>query len=139
MRYDIARYVSDHDLDFQWQAAFQVCGEYDPPKSGAAGSGVAAPSTKAAVSSALAGASTTIQPVPHNVVDAVCWAVGLRDSERHVAERLVKHMDDVEQEITLREYFDSKMKWKKDVEAWTENSARVYHLILQRCPGDLEA
>ena len=32
-----------------------------------------------------------------------------------------------------------KAKWTRDAEAWTENSARIYNLVLQHCPPEQEA
>ena len=42
------------------------------------------------------------RPAPVEVVDAVRWALGLTDKERHIAENLAKHMDSLEQEAVLK-------------------------------------
>ena len=41
--------------------------------------------------------------------------------------------------MTLSEWSVKCSKYRKDVEAWTENSARVYNLVLTRCPSELES
>ena len=40
--------------------------------------------------------------------------------------------------MTLSDWAVKCSKWRKDVEAWIENSARVYNLVLTHCPAELE-
>ena len=105
LRQEIANAIADHALDLDWQSAFECCGEYDPPQADDA-PGATSRSSKKAVSSALAGASDESRPIPVEVVDAVRWALGLKKNERHVAESLARHMDDMEQ--------DGMLKWQGD-------------------------
>ena len=106
LRQELAQAVMDHATDANWQAAFQSCGEYDPPKAeDAAGENLAVAkpvASRAAVTSALAVVSQDSRPVPKDVVDAVCWAMGLAVRERHIAESLASHMTDLEQEAVLK-------------------------------------
>ena len=110
LRHELAQAIADHALDPNWQAAFQSCGEYDPPEADDAPvggpSGTTSKSSKQAVTSALAEVSHDSRPVPVEMVDAVRWALGLTDKERHLAENLAKHMDSLEQEAVL--------KWRGD-------------------------
>ena len=50
-----------------------------------------------------------------------------------------KVVDDIEWKMTLHEYTSLKARWTRDAEDWTENSARVYNLVLQHCPPEMEA
>ena len=36
--------------------------------------------------------------------------------------------------LELGEYASKKIEWKKQTRDWTENSGRVYHLVLLHCP-----
>ena len=54
-------------------------------------------------------------------------------------DRNIEVDDDIDWKITLSEWDVKSNKWRKDEEAWTKNSARVYHLVLQHCPPDLKA
>ena len=54
-------------------------------------------------------------------------------------EENVKVVDDIKWKLVLHEHTVLKTKCTRDAEDWTENSARVYHLVLQHCPTDLEA
>ena len=42
--------------------------------------------------------------------------------------------DDINWKMMLSEWIVKEQKYQKDVEAWTENSARVYNLVLGHCP-----
>ena len=44
--------------------------------------------------------------------------------------------DDIDWKMTLSEWIVKEQKYQKDVEAWTENSARVYNLVLGHCPPE---
>ena len=46
--------------------------------------------------------SVVVERLPPEVVDAVIWACGMKDSERHVAERLARCMPDLEQEALVK-------------------------------------
>ena len=57
--------------------------------------------------------------------------------------RYVAVDDDIDWKMSLSEWIVKEQKYQKDVEAWTENSARVYNLVLGHCPprvarGDAE-
>ena len=41
--------------------------------------------------------------------------------------------------MELAEFASEKIEWKKQTRDWTENSARVYHLVLLHCPRGLIA
>ena len=51
----------------------------------------------------------------------------------------VKVIGNIEWKMELDKFVLLKKKHTRDTEAWTENSARVYNLVLQHCPLDLEA
>ena len=51
----------------------------------------------------------------------------------------IKVVEDIEWKLDLHEYTTLKKKWTREAEAWTENSARVYNLVLRHCPPELEA
>ena len=42
--------------------------------------------------------------------------------------------DDIDWKMTLSEWIVKEQKYQKDVEAWTENSARVYNLVMGHWP-----
>ena len=54
-------------------------------------------------------------------------------------DRNLKVDDDINWKMTLSKWAVKCNKWRKDEEAWTENSARVYNLVLTHCPPELEA
>ena len=45
--------------------------------------------------------------------------------------------DDIDWKMSLSEWIVKEQKYQKDVEAWTENSARVYNLVLGHCLPEL--
>ena len=47
--------------------------------------------------------------------------------------------DDIDWKMTLSEWIVKEQKCQTDVEAWTEDSARVYNLVLGHCPPELRA
>ena len=49
----------------------------------------------------------------------------------------VEAVDDIDWNMTLSEHAVKIKKWRKDTEAWTEKSARVYNLVLGHCPPEL--
>ena len=51
----------------------------------------------------------------------------------------IKVADEIDRKMTLSKRAVKCSKWRKDEEAWTENSARVYHLVPTHCPPELEA
>ena len=51
----------------------------------------------------------------------------------------IKVVDDIDCKMNLSEYAVKMQKCRKDAEAWTENSACVYHFVLTHCPPELEA
>ena len=59
---------------------------------------------------------------------------------RFVTGTVIKNVavdNDIDWKMTLSEWIVKEQKYQKDVEAWTENSARVYNLILGHCPPEL--
>ena len=53
--------------------------------------------------------------------------------------KIVAVDDDIDWKMTLSKWIVKEQKYQKDVEAWTENSARVYNLVLGHCPPELRA
>ena len=51
----------------------------------------------------------------------------------------IKVVEDIEWKLDLEEYLVAKKKHTRDAEAWTENSARIYNLVLQHYLLELEA
>ena len=47
--------------------------------------------------------------------------------------------DELDWKLELAEYTANKMKYKKYMKDWAENSARIYHLVLLHCPPGLIA
>ena len=41
--------------------------------------------------------------------------------------------------MELAKYTADNMEYRKDMKNWTENSARIYHLVLLHCPPGLIA
>ena len=48
--------------------------------------------------------------------------------------RIVAMEDDIDWKMTLSKRIVNVQKYRRDVEAWVENSARVYNLVLGHCP-----
>ena len=51
----------------------------------------------------------------------------------------IKIVEDIEYNLDLEEYLVGKKKHTRNDEAWTENCARIYNLVLHHCPPELEA
>ena len=51
----------------------------------------------------------------------------------------IKLVEDVEWKLYLDMFMVVQEKYEKDQDAWTENRARTYNLVLQHCPTDGEA
>ncbi len=89
-----------------WLTCFVSCGEYDPSQKQGAGhlTGASASGHKrnaAGMASALDDVLSAGR-VPKEVVQAVVWACGLKESEKHIAERVARCMPDVEQEAMAK-------------------------------------
>ena len=51
----------------------------------------------------------------------------------------MKVVNDIEWKLELEEYMVLKKKHTRDAETWTENSDRIYNLVLLHCPPEVEA
>ena len=61
---------------------------------------------------------------------------------RFVTGTVIKNVavdDDIDWKMTLSEWIVKEQQYQKDEEAWTENSARMYNLVLGHCPPELRA
>ena len=61
---------------------------------------------------------------------------------RFVTGTVIKNVavdDDIDWKMTLSEWIVKGQKYQNDTEAWTENSARVYNLVLGYCRPELRA
>ena len=61
----------------------------------------------------------------------------VKTTDRFVPGTTTKYVavdDDIDWKMELSEYMIENQKYQKDTEAWTENSACVYNLVLGHCP-----
>ena len=61
---------------------------------------------------------------------------------RFVTGTVIKNVvvdDNIDWKMTLSKWIVKEQKYQKDVEAWTENSTRVYNLVLGHCAPELRA
>ena len=74
--------------------------------------------------------------------DAPATDLLIKTTRRFVSGTTTKNVavdDDINWKMELSEWIIKEQKYQKDSEAWTENSARVYNLVLGHCPPELRA
>ena len=98
LRIELSNYLVAHLHEATWQEAFVACGEYDPelsdeerPKS----------SMRRSATALAAAAQGTDWEVPSEVWVALSWALGQKERERVVAERLYRAMSPIERDSVL--------------------------------------
>ena len=79
-----------------------------------------------------------VTPTAANPITTLMTQTPMRFVENTVT-RNVAVDDDIDWKMTLSEWAVKVQKYRRDVEAWVENSVRVYNLVLGNCPPEFLA